>query len=429
VDVATELVFGDELILLGHDALPPTVASGGRFEVKSYWRALEPGGPDYGVKVSVLDPEGVRWSGDDIRPPRWHRAPPPAGEWGPDEYVLVALAVPVHLGTPPGDYLVEAVAFDRRTLMPLTAHDAAGRALGPGITLGQIRVTPPRRPPDPDELRLPARMNVHMGPLTLADAHLDRREAAPGDPVLVSTLWRAHERPADDLAVHLAVVTPGETTAASYILPPSAAWYPTSVWKEGDLWLGQHPLRLPAHLLAGDYRWVLKVCPQAARSCAPVGPEVDLGPFAVKPITRTWTPPAVDYATEAELGRVATLLGASLAPDLGTLSPGATVTVTLVWRAESEVGDSYRVFLHLLGPEGALVAQSDGEPANWTRPTTGWVTGEIILDERTLTLSDTAQPGRHSLRAGLYLPGTGRLKTGRGDDGVTVASLSVGSGE
>jgi hypothetical protein len=40
-------------------------------------------------------------------------------------------------------------------------------------------------------------------------------------------------------------------------------------------------------------------------------------------------------------------------------------SVHLIWRAEAETAVSYRVFLHLIGPDGQLVAQSDGEPANW----------------------------------------------------------------
>jgi len=71
----------------------------------------------------------------------------------------------------------------------------------------------------------------------------------------------------------------------------------------------------------------------------------------------------------------------------------------------------YHVFLHLLGPDGRIVAQSDGIPANWTRPTTGRLPGEYIVDPRVLTLPPDAMPGTHTLQTGLYLPGDGRLIT------------------
>ncbi|MBU0702890.1 MAG: hypothetical protein KKC18_03405, partial [Chloroflexi bacterium] len=63
------------------------------------------------------------------------------------------------------------------------------------------------------------------------------------------------------------------------------------------------------------------------------------------------------------------------------------------------------VFLHLTGPDGALVAQSDGIPADWTRPTTGWLPGEYITDARVLHIPPDAPPGDYMLSAGLYADG------------------------
>jgi hypothetical protein len=80
VDVATDVTFGDEFVLLGHEALPGTISSDERFEVTTYWQALQPGGPNYGVTFHVVDDQGHRWSGSDIRPPRWHRTPSPVQE-------------------------------------------------------------------------------------------------------------------------------------------------------------------------------------------------------------------------------------------------------------------------------------------------------------------------------------------------------------
>ncbi|MCB8929437.1 MAG: hypothetical protein H6652_27850, partial [Ardenticatenaceae bacterium] len=87
----------------------------------------------------------------------------------------------------------------------------------------------------------------------------------------------------------------------------------------------------------------------------------------------------------------------------------------LLWRAESEMPTSYRVFIHLVNADGQIVAQADGEPANWSRPTTGWVPGEYILDAHTLSLPPDLPPNA-SLRIGLYDPATGqRLQTEGGE--------------
>ena len=413
VDVPAEITFGDEFVLLGHDALPESIASGERFEVKTYWRALQPGGPDYGVTVNVVDTEGHRWNGSDIRPPRWHRTPPPVWEWPPDQYAIVALSVPLLPGTPPGDYTIEIVAFDQDTLAPLTAHDADGRALGPALPLGQIAVAAPRRPANPDTLGIRHRLDVSLGPLTLLGADLDRDEAAPGDPVLLTTFWRAGQQPADDLTFHLALLAPDGSTAAEYDLPLTVPWHPTSAWQPGDVWRGQHFLYLPAALDSAIYTWTV----QLAQS-----PSHPVTQLSVTAPDRIFTPPPVDIETNTRLGNVATLVGANHPI---TQSPNHPISITLVWRAEAETNVSYHVFLHLIGPDGALVAQSDGIPANWTRPTTGWLPGEYITDAHTLTIPPDAPAGDYILYAGLYVPDGERVTTPDGSDAILLTTIQV----
>ena len=426
VDVSTEIAFGDEFILLGHDALPESVSSGERFEVKTYWRALQPGGPSYGVTFNVVDTQGHRWHSLDLRTPRWHRTPLPVWEWQPDQYAIVALSILLLPGTPPGTYTVEAVAFDRDTLAPLTAHDADGHALGPALPLGQITVVPPRRPADPDTLGIRHRVDTSLGPITLLGADFDRDEAAPGDPILVTTFWRADERPTKDLTVHLALLAPDGSTAAEacpelvegYDMPPTVRWHPTPAWQAGDVWRGQHILHLPAGLDSGNYTWQLSLQPIYRSTHLPAT-------LHVTAPDRTFTPPPVDVEIDTRLGNVATLVGANLEHETASLKPGDSLTVTLIWRAEDTPSTSYHVFLHLLGTDGALVAQSDGIPANWTRPTTGWLLGEVVLDERVLTVPDGVEPGQYRLQAGMYTLEDGRLTTQEGEKGVRLTTVVV----
>ena len=425
VDIATEITYADEFALLGYDALPKSLPSGERLEVKTYWRALRPGGPDYGVTVNVVDARGQRWNDVDIRPPRWHRTPPPAGEWPPDQYALMALSVPLRAGTPPGTYTVEVVAFDGDTLAPLTAHDANGQALGPALRLGEIVVVTPRHPVDPDALDVTDRLDVPLGAVTLLDAHFDRGEASPGDPVLFTVIWRAEEQPTEDLMLQLTLRGASDVPVARYDLPPTVAWHPTSVWQRGDVWRGQHSLRLPARLEGGPHRWTLQVC-RAGAVCPPAGADVPLDRLQVSAPQRRWSAPPLDVLLRARLDGAATLLGATLRPAVGELQPGTALTVTLAWRAETEMEESYRVFLHLVDPNGTLIAQSDGEPVNWTRPTTGWLAGEVVLDERVLTIPLAAQTGEYHLQAGMYTLETGRLTASDGTDAVVITAVQVG---
>jgi hypothetical protein len=422
VDVATDVTFGDEFVLLGHDGLPQTVSSGERFEVTTYWQALQPGGPNYGVTFHVVDDQGHRWSGSDVRPPRWHRTPPPVQEWAPDEYAIVALSIPLLPGTPPGTYTIEAVAFARDTLAPLTAHAADGRALGPALTLGQIAIAAPQRPADPDALGIHHPLDASLGPITLLGADFDRDEAAPGDAVLLTTFWHADRQPTQDLTVHLALLALDGTAAAGYDLPPTARAHPTSAWQVGDVWRGQHFLNLPAELDSGDYAWRLSLEPIHQSTSLPSTLHV------IAP-DRTFTPPPVDVQIDARLGNVATLVGANVKPVTLNLKPGDPLTVTLVWRAEDTPSASYHVFLHLLGANGALAAQSDGVPAGWTRPTTGWLPGEIVLDERVIGIPAHVASGAYRLQAGMYAQQEGRLTTQDGQDAILLTTVQVRAAE
>ncbi len=77
---------------------------------------------------------------------------------------------------------------------------------------------------------------------------------------------------------------------------------------------------------------------------------------------------------------------------------------------------SYHVFVHLIDDAGNILAQSDAIPANWTRPTTGWLPGEYVIDTHTLSLPAELPTCSLSLRIGLYDPATGaRLRINDAD--------------
>jgi hypothetical protein len=286
------------------------------------------------------------------------------------------------------------------------------------LDLGSIAVTAPRRPATPDELDVPHRLDAPLGPLTLLGADLDRHQAAPGDPVLLTTFWRADGQPTQDLSVHLALRTPDGSPAAEYDLPPTAPWHPTATWQPGDVWRGQHILHLPAHLDSGDHTWYLTLLPISSSTRLPT-------PLTITAPDRTFIPPPVDIETDARLGAVITLLGATLQPGTHDLTPGAPLTITLVWRAEEQTPTSYHVFLHLVGPDGTLIAQSDGIPADWTRPTTGWLPGEYVADTRTLTIPPETPAGDYALSAGLYVPGGERLAAPDGSDAIPLTTITL----
>ncbi|HRO23058.1 MAG TPA: hypothetical protein PLR07_02030, partial [Promineifilum sp.] len=101
-------------------------------------------------------------------------------------------------------------------------------------------------------------------------------------------------------------------------------------------------------------------------------------------------------------------------------APLLPCALPLVWRADGEASAGYHAFVHLVDEAGNILAQSDAVPAGWTRPTTGWLPGEYIMDVHTLTLPPELPPGQLAFRAGLYDPVTDERLSVNGTDAVLI---------
>ena len=87
--------------------------------------------------------------------------------------------------------------------------------------------------------------------------------------------------------------------------------------------------------------------------------------------------------------------------------PGGSLLVALEWESLRPVSLDYRVFVHLLDGDGNKLAQRDGQPVLWLRPTSGWRPGEHIVDRYGLLLPDDLPPGEYVVAVGLYDPQAG----------------------
>jgi hypothetical protein len=403
--------YADGLTLIGYDQDSAAIPADSTLRLDLYWTAHARPTARYQTVIHLVGSDGLRWSRPDTFRPRGYADYPPTTTWSPGRYALDSHEIEPLPGTPPGAYDVVLTVFDRDTLAPLSVLNEQGQPAAPELTLGQVTLTAPRHPASPDELGIRRRLDVPFGPLTLLGADFDRDEAAPGDPILLTTFWRAdgaeEQRSGgaeeQDLTAHLVLLAPDGSIAAEYDFPPTVPWHP------GDTWRGQHLLHLPAHLDTGDHTWTI----QLAQS-----PSHPITQLSITAPNRVFTPPPVDIETNTRLGDVATLIGVTQSPNH---------PIILVWRAEAETHISHHVFLHLLDPDGRLVAQSDGIPANWTRPTTGWLPGEYITDVHALTIPPDTPAGDYTLYAGLYVPGGERLTAPDGSDAVLLTAITVES--
>lgn len=412
--------FADGLTLIGYDQSTDRpsgqLPADRNLRVDLYWTVRHRPSQRYQTVVHLAGPNGLRWSPKDSFRPTDFQGFPPTTTWEPGRYAIDSHEVEPLPGTPPGEYDVVLTVFDRDTLKTLSILGKDGQPAAPDLVLGQVRLTAPRSRPELGALSIQHRLDEKLGAVVLLGASVSREEADPGDPVLMTTFWRVEEPTRKDLTSRTELRGPDGTAVAEYALPPAAPWYPTTAWQEGDIWRGQHLLHLPAGLDSGTYTWTLSLS-----SSRPV----PLSRLSVTAPQRTFTVPSTDIEINARLGQVATLVGANVSPEDVDLTPGAVLKVTLLWRAEAETATSFRVFLHLVDSEGKLVAQSDGVPDNWTRPTTGWVSGEVITDARDLTIPEDAEAGSYRVVAGLYGPTADRLTDPDGRSAIHVTTIDV----
>jgi len=283
--------------------------------------------------------------------------------------------------------------------------------------VGTVRIEAPTVPLAREDS---AGEGARCGPLAFLDMALDREAGIPGDLLAVRWVWEAVETPSSDLLAQLTLVTPDGAVAREWTLAPAAAWWPTDRWSAGDLWVGRHVLRLPGDLESGVHE--LRV---NADGCDEV-----LGRIALEIVApeRAWalpdglTPDAIVFRDHIGRDLIA-LVGHALAPEAPVL--GDVVEIHLAWQALAPVDVSYRIYLHVLDADGDLIDQSDGEPAGWSRPMTGWAVGEIVSDVRSVKIPADAAAGDTTMRVGVYAPDGTRLVTTEGDDGTIVATIEV----
>lgn len=378
-----------ELTLLGWDATRETAGADDSFTVNLYWKADKPLGVAYGIDLRLVDDAGLTWSEPDPPRPRDWRFTPGTDFWPPDQYILDPYVLTPLAGTPPGSYALQVTVFARHNLQTIGM-----------IQIGSVTLSAPSR--SRTCLAQGAVPSLPFGTFTLESAPISAAQlqsaafsaaqAAPGDDVIVSLCWGAAT--AQDLIprTHLELIGADGQARLNQRFVIGLA-YPVARWQVGDVVRDQFKVRLPATIQTGRYDWVLNMDDLS----------VILGSLDITAPNRVFTAPEATHPLKADLGPV-TLFGV----DFPTrISPGAELPVTLVWESQELISESYHVFVHLLSADGAIAAQSDGVPADWTRPTTGWLPGEFVGETRRLTLRPDLAPGTYTLWAGMYLPLTG----------------------
>lgn len=104
--------------------------------------------------------------------------------------------------------------------------------------------------------------------------------------------------------------------------------------------------------------------------------------------------PTPTYEVGANFADQIRLLGYDMQVENGQLR------LTTYWQALRPLPVDYTIFIHLVGRDGTLVAQHDGQPQGGRYPTSIWDVEEVVVDEVTLTWPQEEIPV--NIAVGLY---------------------------
>lgn len=139
-------------------------------------------------------------------------------------------------------------------------------------------------------------------------------------------------------------------------------------------------------------------------------------------------PADIDTGINADNGWIR-LNGYALTPKT---SPGDAILLALRWESLRPVSYDYQVFVHLLDSRGEKIAQRDGQPVQWMRPTSTWRAGEEIVDHYGLLLPTDIPLGEYTIAVGLYDPVSGQrlpISAGPGDFAIELGPVVIERGK
>jgi uncharacterized membrane protein len=400
---------GGQVTLLGCEKESASVAAGEPFDLAVYWRPEEQLSVDYHLFYGLFDGQGRLWAqGDEMpigplyRPSRWVMG----------EVVRHPIRLTVPVGTPPGEYAFQVGMYNPRTSQWLEIEDQSLAVQGVRVGLGSVQVIKPSAWPE-----LPAmqhRVGVKFSnQMELLGYNLPVLTAVPGGAIPLDLFWRNRGDSLEDYIVFTQLMDGEGRILAAQESAPVGGGYPTTLWAKGEIVRDQRDLVIAANVPGGEYHLVVGLYHAASGERLRVKHRLfsadrllTLGTIAVqgRPVTFE-RPQDIQYPIEACLGEHVALIGYGLSAE--STPPGSALTLVLYWQALGPMSQSYKVFTHLVGPDGRIWGQKDSLPGGGSLPTLGWVEGEYLVDSYQILLKPEAPGGEYVIEIGMYEESTG----------------------
>lgn len=376
----TAVLHANTLQLAGFNLSQQTLPADQPLVVDMAWQANDTPHTNYQSNLWLEDENGLIWSDKETHRPRIYESVVPTSQWQAGQWAWDSREIDLLSGIPAGEYKLILTMFELETLAPITLLDDKGQAIGPTAVLTTITVTEPNAPPT---FAPQYPLTAQIESITLLGYNQDRDILQSGESLLLSLFTDSTKAQSWELTL----TNEQGDSVQTWQLPITSGRVRQ-----------QYSLLVSGSLNSGLYQFMLA--------------EQPLGVVQIEAPERLFAVEQMETAVHATFATptnpIATLTSLSLAeyPQL-----------TLIWQANSEINTRYRVFIHAVDGSGQMMAQADGEPVQWTRPTTGWAVDEYIIDRHQLPPEAESATALH---IGLYDPLTGQRLTTEEADFVRI---------
>jgi 4-amino-4-deoxy-L-arabinose transferase-like glycosyltransferase len=228
----------------------------------------------------------------------------------------------------------------------------------------------------------------------------------PGGTVTVTLYWEPLNRTDRNYAIFVHLLSEVGTMIAQRDTYPGLGRYPTTAWDPGVVFADTYRVHVPESAYTPDegYVQVGMYLPGGPRLTTPDGQNaVRLETVTVQP-----NPGELPNPLDVNFGDKLALIGYEL--DQRVVQPGETIHLTCYWKALNPMEVNYKVFVHILGEQNQVWANTDSPLTDEATCTNRWEPGVIVKEVRELTLVETTPPDFYDIEIGLHASGQGRLK-------------------
>ena len=378
--------------------VPAEGTAGDPLDARLVWQPLVAHPSDaYQVSLQLDDPsaaDGIQWGNGtlDLYP---------SAEWQPSETLLSRVAIATDPTALPQSYRVTlGIGPQRANAQPALAVWQGSRT--DRVPVGSVTLAPGSGAAA--GAALSADLRPLEGPplvgggLELIGARALPSQAAVGSPLRVGLLWKAVQDKPTAAQVRLRLVGPSGEVVQESLLPVFGGRVAPSALHAGNVVRDEQTLVIDPGV------------PSEAVSLVVAMDDASLRLGSLTLTGRAHVFDTSGQAPVATFGDAMQVLSTSVEPE--NVKPGDKVTLKVRWRGSAATSTAYKVFVHVLDPDGTqVVAQRDAEPQDGKAPTTSWVANEVIDDEYQVALPAGVGAGSYPIELGVYDPKTGNRLT------------------